>query len=233
MARQFDGTNDRLQSPADSVANIANDGLTLCSWVYVSGTQVDQDLLLSTGSATNNIRRTIYAVAPAVSGVRYSHRQQTNSTSALWETPDQTAGVWHSVVVSRDRSQALSVAPSMWVDGQSVTPTVATSGSGTQQAGDDNVFLGENGTGANDFTGSLGPAALIDGTSAGAAANRFHWWGCAPGGPSTMAMWLPLWTDDLRNKGTGGDHAYTATGTTMTAMPKVERCWAASMGVGR
>jgi len=49
-----------------------------------------------------------------------------------------------------------------------------------------------------------------------------------------VKVWHPLWTSDLNNRGTATANG-TATGTTMdnASCPRVERCHAAMMGVGR
>lgn len=63
--------------------------------------------------------------------------------------------------------------------------------------------------------------------------NRHRWWGVAPGGPSTVDIWHPMWTDATANKGTATADMTPSAGVGMASIPKVERCWASCLGVGR
>lgn len=65
-----------------------------------------------------------------------------------------------------------------------------------------------------------------------ADANRHRWWGCAPGGPSTVSVWHPMWTTESANKGTAIADM-TVGDSTPAAISRVERMWAGTMGCGR
>lgn len=237
MARAFDGTNDRIITADNAITGINTVSQSTLVWLYQesqpTANQWAGGTVTDAGTGNRNIRRLV--TGPPVSTgfvFRYSCGS-TTGTSHSWDSDDRATGTWHSCAATIDRSTLSTGTPDMWVNGSSVTPTRSETGGSTALTGDDTVRLGENASGGADLNARIGPFAIIGSAIVAADANRFHWWGAAPGGPSTMEVWLPLWTDNLRNKGVGGDIAYTATGTTMTAMPKIERCWASTMGCGR
>lgn len=230
MAREFTGSTKYLEAASGTLTGLDTATQSVMVWVYNTGTTGTERVVVSYESAGTSNRRRVQLEAPDSSGFQVSYVVQA-STPYRFDSDDVTASVWHSVVVAHNRATTSTVNPTMWVDGAERTVTKV-AGNGTISTSDDMLRVGSHNT-TNPLSASVGGMAVVNSVVTAGDANRFHWWGCAPGGPSTMLVWLPLWTDNLRNKGTGGNVEFTQTSTTMTAMPKVERCWAASMGVGR
>jgi len=123
--------------------------------------------------------------------------------------------------------------PVIYVNGVSQTVAVNTAPAGTQSSdAAGTLAAGETTTGLNDYDGRLAFWCYDSTLWDAAKVNRHYWWGCAPGGPSTVKVWHPFWTSDLGNRGTAVADG-TATGTSMASLPRVERMWGSMMGCGR
>lgn len=236
MARLFGGGAEYLESGAGEPTGLNTATQTVLMWVYNTSTASSgigsNERVLFSFSSNNTFQRGVNLAPPTTSGYKVRYALQA-STPYTFQSDDVTASVWHSVVVAHDRATTATVNPSMWVDGASVSVTKA-AGSGTPPTVDNYFRVGHSqASQSTTLSATLGPVGIVNSILDAAAANRFHWWGMAPGGPSTMLVCLPLWTDDVANKGTGGTFTMSVTSTSMNAMPKVERCWASTMGCGR
>lgn len=233
MARSFPGTlgsNAHVSSAANDITGLNNASQSMMAWVYNTGTTVSERLLPAFESNGSTNARRLTLEPPAANGYQFGYSLQ---ASTVWRfvTDDVTGSVWHSVVVAHNRANTSTTNPTLWVDAVQANVT-KTAGNGTPNSADNVLRVGS----VNDtsrLSATVGCVAVVNSIVTDADANRFHWWGAAPGGPSTMLVWLPLWTTDVANKGAGGAFTFTENGTSMAAMPKVERCWASSMGCGR
>lgn len=240
MAYEFDGTDDNLDFGLHSSVN----DFTLKSmlmWIRHQTTSETDDLLTkSDGAALNPTGWQFSLVDGAVADS--GHLQFTQNFSVVdgtWVTANSSVppGALHAVAVTYDRG-ATGNDPNIYIDAtlQAETETSPPSGSSQVDNGQ-NLRAGEDDAGGNDYAGGMGFLVYDDTIFSAGDVNRHRWWGVAPGGPSTVSVWQPMWTDDLNNKGTA-----TANGTAFGAVvatntdrviPRVERCWAASMGCGR
>lgn len=238
MARNFDGANDRIQSTLDGVSNIDNTTVSQMIWfrkgVSLSGSaSIHSISTLGSGFTGGNERARLFCSAPTTANdYRITSSYIWSTTNANRRSNDLVIDTDYAVTTTYDRSSSANV-PTIYVNGDTSHGGGSQTAVGTAQTGSDSVRLGENSGGTQDGEGTMGFFVVLGSTASASDANRHRWWGMAPGGPSTMEVCLPLWTSDLNNKGTGGAITFTATGTTMTSMPKVERCWAATMGCGR
>ena len=233
MSRQFDGTDDNI----DFGSPIAQPWAAVALWLDPdSQPNATQDLL--TQSDGN-------AVVPT--GLQFSRVQIPGSNGHLQLVQDFTLtdGTWITPVngVPQNAVRHVAVMPSgssaddpeFYIDAVLITETEVVAPNGTPAGAAENLLAGEDSGGGNDYAGAMG-FLCMDGTTQFTAAdvNRHRWWGVAPGGPSTVEVWVPMWTEDLDNKGTSGNgDSYGASGTTMQSLPKVERMGAGLLGVGR
>lgn len=226
MARDFDGTNDRIDCGSDASLDSFS-SKTMAYW-YV------RDVGLAVHSI---IQKDRFAI-----GWGAGHGSTANNKVYFMRDFDTTNGEWTSTNVVG--AGAISHVVITYVDGISndpviylnnVSETVLEVSTPTLTVVDDaanSLTLGETGGGANDFNGRLGFVCYDNTIWTAADVNRHYWWGCAPGGPSTVKVWQPFWTSELTNKGTAVANG-TATGTTMASLPRVERMWGSMMGCGR
>lgn len=231
MARDYAGNQHHL-NPAGEITGIGNAEHAIMVWTKNSSVTAGEWLVGTVTNTQGASRRRMGVEPPTASGMKFSYRVPA-STVHWWNTQDDyAANVWHSYVVSYDASN-VTVDPDMYVDNASVN-VIKVEGNGSRTTGDDRVKIGENNSGGSDLTGQIGAVAIVSRRVDSGEVNRFHWWGASPGGPSTMLVWLPMWTDKLANSGSASTtFAASASAPTMTTIPKIERCWAASMGVGR
>jgi len=234
MARSFNGTSDRIDSGNNAFTGMNLTTATLMVHAnqladIASGTQF---YVATITQANGSNVRSIVAVPPAAgTGYRLQSRMHATAANGNRSGTDLTTGAWQTALASINRS-ALANLPDLYRNG-SLDNAASSSASGTLITGDDTVRLGANAAASNFCNAELGFVAIASGGLGASEANRHRWWGMAPGGPSTMLLCLPLWTDNLANKGTAGAVTFTATGTSMVASPVVERCWASTMGCGR
>ena len=238
MARSFDGTDDNINFGSDAgidnvFAAAPNTGSVACHFkrgatgtvILISKlTDAVADLgwrLSFRGAGGSHVAIFLHSWDATVTSMRRETLTQFSSTTLLY-----------SLLATYDGSSTTTVA-NVFVNGAADN---GTDGSSARTTIDSEATLncraGESDSGLGDFNGVIGWITVTKTILTAADANRHYWWGCAPGGPSTMLVWHPLWTDDLANKGTGTANG-TATGTTMASLPRVERCWGAMMGCGR
>lgn len=228
MARNFDGTNDRLSFGSD--ASIDDFALkTVCAWVRVDSLASERVLV----AKDRGVQFWGFNV-PTNGALRLIHGFST--TDGQWDGTASSivAGVVQHVAFTYDRGSTANN-PVMYVDGVAQTPTVVSAPAGTSDAdAAAPLVAGETGAGTLDLDGAIGHLVYHDALLTADDINRARFWGCAPGGPSTVKVWHPLWTSDLSNKGTATANG-TATGTTVdnANCPRVERMWGSMMGCGR
>lgn len=159
-------------------------------------------------------------------------RDDFSTTDGEWQSASSVGNGLSHVAVVHDGAAAANV-PVIYVNGVAQTVATNTAPVGTQSSdAAGTLAAGETTTGVNDYDGRIA-AWCYDSTLWDASAvNRHFWWGCAPGGPSTVKVWHPFWTSDLNNRGTAVANG-TATGTSMASLPRVERMWGSMMGCGR
>ena len=220
MPREFDGANDEIGFGSDA----SIDSFTQRSFLaWVRHDAGDGVFITKLGARLTANATPLYVVGAQWSG-----------SFAEWSGPAPSSGNWEAVAFSYDGAD-IANDPVLYVNGvsQTLTETTAPSGTYTDDAADA-LIIGETSGGFVDLDGAAAFLVYTDGILTAADVNRHRWWGCAPGGPSTMKVWHPLLNSDLTNKGTAVADG-TATGTTVAAMsqPKVERMWGSMMGCGR
>jgi hypothetical protein len=146
--------------------------------------------------------------------------QQDFSTSdGAWVTANNTItqSVDTAVGVVYNRSAAGNT-PTFYVNGATSSTTTSSVPIGSSVA---------DAAGSLDLSSSvqdwvIGHLIYDDVAFTAADANRHKWWGMAPGGPSTVSVYHPMWTDHTTNKGTATADL-SLTGTAVVSMPKVMR----------
>lgn len=140
-----------------------------------------------------------------------------SSSLGAWSGGTAINASTHHFVVSHDGNVAND--PRIVVDGVAETVTEDVAPSGTLDAdAANNLIAGESSSGTNDLDGAIMCLTIYSGILSAAEENRHRWWGCAPGGPSTMLVWHPFYTEALVNKGTGTATG-VATNTTVVNLP--------------
>lgn len=223
MARDFDGANDDISFGSDaSIDNFTNK--TVACWLRWDGTGVN-DVFVAKSNATGT---TGWAVLSDAGTNTVLYFIDMNTTNGIWHGSTTVNNAnWHHVVVVHDGATGT---PVIYVDGNTETITTVSTPVGTA-TGDaaELLQLGEAGGTGLDFDGVIGWLCYDNSQWTAAQANMHRWWGFIGGGIDVVQ---PMWTTDLTNKGTATANG-TATGTTMIGVPRVERCYASMMGVGR
>jgi hypothetical protein len=151
------------------------------------------------------------------------------TTDGTWITPDNSfigAKPAH-LAVSYDRGSTAND-PDIYIDGalqaelELGTPLGASNGDAAE-------VLTLQSFNDDDKVGWL---VYDDQTFTAADVNRHRWWGVAPGGPSTVAVWHPMWTSATGNKGTASADLIVGD-SQMIDFSRVERMYGSMMGVGR
>lgn len=209
MARDFDGTDDNLNGGNDS--SIADFVAVVMAWHGRRDASGAGDMVISKAASTANGYRASYATTDVLSMTRdYS------GGVGAWNGDTNINGA-HACIVSHDGNVAND--PRMVVDGVVNTISIVAAPSGTLDAdATSSLILGETSIAGNDLDGALQNVVLHDAVFSADEENRHRWWGCAPGGPSTVKAWFPFYTDGLVNKGTA-TITFTPTGTTVTSLP--------------
>ena len=224
MARDFDGSNDEINCGSDASIDDLAQLTTLC-WL-------NTDLATSFRQIWDKGAGHL-VVLDAPNGdiiLRTGH-----ATDGEWSGAGTIAAGAATHVATVHDSSSDANNPTIYIDGVSVTVTESVAPVGARDSDAANALnIGETLAGSNDFDGAIGWFVWVNGLLTAADVNRHRWWGCAPGGPSTMKIWHPFWTDSLVNRATATADG-TAVGTTMntTKLPKVERMHGSMMGVGR
>lgn len=223
MARNFDGVNDNITFGSDA----SIDGFTtqtVALWLRRGTTGVASFLLGKDRSATN------WAFAINASDKPQFIRDW-STTDGNWTggtALTSTTDLNHIVLTYDGGSTAND--PVITLNGTDETITeVATPAGSLNSDATPTLYCGEAGSGAGDLTGDIEFLAYANALWTAAQKNRHRWWGAVGGG---VAVSHPFMTEKLTNEGTATADG-TATGTTMSSLPRVERCWGSMMGCGR
>jgi hypothetical protein len=231
MARNFDGTNDNLVVPDNTVPALDADDLLMGTWMQKAVQPSGNQFAYLTMTLNGGLGRAAIRVnAPAVSGYRVNWVYVFSASSGIWETGDIALDTRQHIAVTYNRSLATND-PLVYINAVSVSLTETTTPSVTPNTGGDTIKSGEGPTGAADFEGTMSHQVAHGGVAFDAAdVNRMMWWGRPRGG---LHFYQPLVTDKLTNEGSETGATYTATGTTVVefAAPTV-RPGSAMMGMG-
>lgn len=227
MARDFDGTNDKIDLGSDASLDDLNP-ITVMAWVRPDAASQD-DIIAAKQSGANS------GWGFQCGNTRIRLQRGHSTTDGDWNSGAGSlpTGELHHVAVTYDNGNVAND-PTFYKDAAAQTTTevaapVGTPGAEAALA----LVLGESSGGVQDLDGLLGHVVVAAAILTAADVNRARFWGCAPGGPSTVKVWQPLWTD-LANRGTAVAPG-TATGTTPdnANCPRVERMWGSMLGCGR
>jgi len=224
MARDFNGTSDTCSLGSDSSIDDFT-ARTFAMWLDLDSDSSYGELGIKQGATTG------YNGPFIISTTKLGLFQNFSVTDGEWES---NAGIGTSLihfVCTYDRSST-SNDPAFYKNNVStgVTEVSTPSGSSNGDAGD---TLGFAGTDGGLINGAIAYYCYDDEVWDAAMRNRHMWWGCAPGGPSTVKVWHPFWTSATANKGTATADASLSGSTMISAIPRVERMWGSLMGCGR
>jgi hypothetical protein len=228
VARDFDGANDEITFGS----NATIDGFALRSWAL----WVIVDALVSPRHIIGKCQQGGQWGTAVNPGGELETSIDWDTTNGSWITQagDVAAGAIVHLAQVYDQGAAAND-PVTYLNGTALTYATDTNPTGNPVSdAASSLFVGEACGTLGDLDGKLGHVCYNNTLWTAADVNRARWWGVAPGGPSTVAVWQPMWTTDLNNRGTATANG-TATGTTMNnaALPRVERCWGSMMGCGR
>jgi hypothetical protein len=249
MAREWDASGDAVEfGSAAAIDDVAT--RTALLWMHNTDAAAGiEDTLISKGAAVGvggsgwELSRFTTAGVNTNGALRYYQNRAT--IDGQWDTANNSLGgagvpgvtpLLEHVAFTYTQGDAaddpeIYINATLQAEAEVLVPTGAASADAAET-----LRIGNDSGLASGFTGYLGFFVYDNVGFTSADVNRHRWWGCAPGGPSTVDVWHPMWTDSLVNKGTlGAAVDGTDVGTTMnnTNLPRVERCWAGSMGVGR
>lgn len=225
MARDFDGTNDQIAFGSDaSIDNLV--ALTVAFDMLWDGAGVGDVILGKANNAADGWRIT------TDSSNLFAMTRDYASALGAWATTTAINGTTprhylasHDGVVTSDTRFVLDGVVDTTVE--QATPSGALDADAAS-----NLIAGESSAGTSDFDGKLQNLVIYAGVFTAAEENRCRWWGVAPGGPSTVLVWHPFYTEALANKGTATATG-TATGTTVASLPRPNpRPGFALMGMG-
>lgn len=225
MARDFNGTNERISFGSDA----SIDGFTqlsVAAWFRRDVLNAGMVVACKDRTATG----WLLIAKNDVGSNRLEFGRNWTTANGEWQatdTPISTSA--HHVVVVYDGGSTLND-PTIYIDG--VSQTIAESSAPSGTLGSDaaqSLLIGENGAGAADLNGAVQHLTYASGLWTAAQVNMHRWWGRVGG---SVEVHHPLLTTKLTNEGTATADG-TATGTTMTSLPRVERCWGSMMGCGR
>jgi hypothetical protein len=222
MARSFDGTDDNLVVPDNTVPAIDADDMTFACWMQKAVQPAGAQFAYLTITQNGGLGRAAFRISvPLVAGFRLDWIQLFTGTSGLWQTGDLALDTRQHLAVTYNRS-ATTNDPTVYVNGVVVSTTETTSPVGSAQAGGDTIKSGEGPTGVSDFEGRMSHQVAHAAIFTAADVNRMMWWGRPRGG---LHFYHPLVTDKLTNEGSETGATYTATGATVAAFP-------VGMGIG-
>jgi len=228
MARDFDGTNDRIAFGSDaSVDNFT--ALSIAMWGRVDTAASAFDVLFRKSSANTNGWQLGYLTFGAARIYFQAGYSGTGADLASWSMSALAAGQVRHIAIVLDPSSA-SNNPVIYVNGASQTVTTETAPSGAYGAdAAATLQAGEDAGGGSDFDGAQQNVAYANALWDAAAVNRAMWWGRPHGG---IEVYHPFYTDKLANEGTATADG-TATGTVVLPMAcPVQRPGSAMMGMG-
>lgn len=220
MARDFDGTNDRLDlGSAASVDGFTQ--LSLAVWM-----QKDVDAQHCLAAKDRGTIGWLITMLSSGSGNNVDFIRMFSGTDGEWKGGSVPISELHHVALVYDGGATGNV-PTIYVDGASVSVTTVTAPTGTADSdAAQSLVWGETGAGTFDYDGALQNLNYVSGLWTADQVNRAKWWG-RPGG--AQAVYHPLFTTKLTNEGTATADI-TATGTAMRSLPRVMRpgcggCW--------
>ena len=213
MARDFDGSTDGIALGSDaSITDFSN--LTVAFHGRWDGAG-NLDVVINKMNSSFEFGWMVQFRTTNVIGIA---RDFTGGRQTWAGTTISPAGSHHITVSHNAGPTTLAV---IQVDGvaDTVVELEATT-SGTLESDTATALgLGQPAAGAFGYDGALQNVCIANAVWTDAEKNRHRWWGCAPGGPSTVAVWLPLYTDGTANKGTA-TLSPTLTGTTVASLPR-------------
>lgn len=226
MARDFDGTNDRVDFGSDPSID---DWTTLSFAVWIAHDVAANDALANKGSGLAGNNGWALEVSSASPGVLAFNRSWTTTRGNWTAGSIPTNGTRTHVAVVYDGSLTTND-PEIYVNGvlQTETETATPAGSlGTDGAA--TLRIGESAGGGTDFDGRHQNVNFANALFDAAAVNRAKWWGRPHGG---INVYHPFFTTKLANEGSATANG-TVTGTTVAAFPTpVQRPGSALMGMG-
>lgn len=238
MARFFDA-GDSVTFGSDATID---DLVPRSAMMYsVAGPVADRTWnLIAKASGAVALNGFIFSIQRAALGEANHHLvyQEGKVTAAgTWATPNDGITQDTATAVAFSMSgNADTVDPDMYINAtlQAETETGIPIGNYSGDAAETLELANSNINNNQDFNGTIGFLVFDDYALTAADVNRHRWWGVAPGGPSTVAVWQPMWTESLDNKGTSVAPG-TNGGSTVSNnnVPRVERCHGSMMGVGR
>lgn len=220
MARDFDGANDQLNLGS----NASVDGFTqmsVAAWV-----QRDVDAQQCFAAKDRGTIGWLLTFSGSGGGSVLDLTRMFSGTDGEWKGGSIPINELHHVAIVYDGG-ATGNAPTIYVDGASVSVTTVTSPTGTADSdAAQSLFVGETGAGTFDYDGAVQNFSYVSGLWTADQVNRAKWWG-RPGG--AQAVYHPMFTTKLANEGTATADA-TATGTAVRSLPRVVRpgcggCW--------
>ena len=224
MARNFDGTNDKIAFGSDGSIDNYNSGKTISFWMKKVGEGGSKALLMKDASTST----WVFIIG---AGVNLTYAHQWTTGNGIWTTTATiSAGSIQHVAVTYDAG-ALANDAVIYIDGVAQALGVDTNPTVGPVLSDaaDILQFGENSAGGSDFNGVI-MCLLYDNRIASAATiNMARWWGRPIGG---LQVYHPFFTDKLNNEGSAIANG-TATGTTVASMAApVVRPGTAMMGMG-
>lgn len=229
MARDFDGVDDQIDFGSDAALdNMAP--FTSAGWYFFDTLPaLDAFDYINTKIPAGDVNATwlmyLFAAPGGTSLTTFISHQTT--ALATTSTDTITSGTWNHFVATWPGGTNVS---KLFRDGVEMAYAIQTAPVGARLSdAAESLKVGDSLVANTDMDGRLGAYCLDNTEWTAAQINRARYWG-HPGG--TKLVYHPFHTTKLTNEGTATADG-TPTGTTMISMPKVERCWAASMGCGR
>ena len=219
MARDFDGADDELAFGTDA----SIDGFvskTIGGWFRVDVTTSVRALLYKATAFANpgwSAAHTAFG-GPGVQVPEFAHGFST--TDGRWRTStDRSDGELMHITITYNNSDVAND-PVIEINGvaETLVEVAAPVGTADDDSGE-TLRAGLNSAGLNDFDGAMMSLAYDNQIWDAGMKNRHRWHG-RPGGP--VKVLHPFLTDKLVNEGTATADG-TATGTTMTSIPRVTR----------
>lgn len=221
MARNFNGTNEQIAYGSDA----SIDGyVTKSISVWINRTAAASAAVL-----VKDRLNTGWVVRIRAATDLLSYFEDFTTTDPNWETTAAVGtGLVHLGVTYNNSSTSNN--PVFYLNGVLAASTNTTAPVGTVVSdAAQSMLSGETGAGTIDFNGDMGWLSYDNTLWTADAMNRAKWWGNPTG---TLKVFHPFVTTSLVNKGNATANG-TATGTTMSNIPRVERNWGMLMGCGR
>lgn len=208
MARNFDGTDDKVDFGSDASVD-GFTAFTVLGWVNVQTPGSNSDFWVNKNGGADQGWQTSFNTFTNVC----DFYRVFSTTPGAWTWPKPANGI-HHVAITYDGALTTNN-PAATIDGTAQTVTTGTTPVGTVTSdAAHSLLLGEHGVGSQDFQGAISHLCYVSGVLDAAAINRHRWWGRPHGG---IAVIQPMVTDKLTNEGTATATG-TATGSAMASM---------------